>query len=254
MKVYKSLYKKKYHVGLSDVDFKKKLKLSALFDYFQDLASVAADELGYGINQLGNQYNVIWVLIRMRVDIERMPAWDEDIIIETWPRKPKTIEFGRDFIVRDHSGKIIAKAISSWVLLDMDSRQIQKSKRFNIDYPDLFEEKAIDCRLKKLNATEKMRISYEKVISYSDIDVNGHVNNTKYIEYVMDSFSYEEHKSYTVCSIQVNFINEALPGDTLLLCKSNADQDEGCVYIEGIGKKDEETVFSSKLLFKKIKE
>jgi len=112
-------FQSKIHVDLRDVDFTKKVKLSTLFSYFQDVASLASVELGYGIEQLESQFGVSWVLIRIRVEITRMPEWDEKITIETWPLEPKRIEFKRDYLVRDANGEIIIRAVSVWVLMDI---------------------------------------------------------------------------------------------------------------------------------------
>lgn len=62
-------FKMKYHIDLRDVDFTKKLKLSTLFSYFQDIASMAAENIGFGIETLERKFGVAWILIRMRVDI-----------------------------------------------------------------------------------------------------------------------------------------------------------------------------------------
>jgi acyl-ACP thioesterase len=76
-----SVYQKKYHIESSDVDFTKKLKLSSLFGYFQEITSIHADNLGVGINTI-EQKGVGWALIRIRIDIIRNPVWNEEILIE----------------------------------------------------------------------------------------------------------------------------------------------------------------------------
>ena len=119
------VYEKQYHVGLGDVDFQKKLKISALFNFFQDIASLHAEDLGVGIDRLMNGYGVTWVLTRIRVDINRMPHLGEDIIIETWPQLPKRLEFDRDFKVRDSSDNILALAASTWIILDIGTRELK---------------------------------------------------------------------------------------------------------------------------------
>lgn len=83
-----SLYRKDYEVDVSHVDFSQRLKLSSLFIYFQDLAVLHAENLGIGMKSMLEKHNAIWVLARMRVDINRYPVWGEKITIETWPHKP----------------------------------------------------------------------------------------------------------------------------------------------------------------------
>jgi len=245
-----SQYQKRYHIDLRDVDFRKELKLSTLFSFFQDAASAACDELGIGIDRLVGEFNVAWVLIRMRVEIVRMPRWNEDITVETWPQEPKTLEFERDFTVRDQDGNVIIRALSTWIIYDVTTKRIRKSSLIAIDYPPIIEERALNNQLKKLTSHGTLEPAYQKVIGYSDIDLNGHLNNSKYIDYIMDCFPYENHQVYTVESIEVNFIKEALPGDTLTLLKDLTDIDDLTIYIEGVETVSQATAFKARVKIK----
>lgn len=242
-----SIYKKQYIIGLSDVDFTKMLKLSTLFGYFQDIASLAVENLGIGINTLENIYSVAWVLMRIRVDITRNPTWNEEITVETWPQQPKKLEFERDYIVRDADGNVIIRAVSTWIIFDINTRELQKSERIAIDYPPFIKERAIDCKLGKLKPFGKLDIAYKKVIGYSDVDFNGHLNNSKYIDFIMDCFPVENHKQYGVKSIEVNYINEAMPGETLVLYRDISAVDSNRIYIEGVNEAGDKGVFKAQV-------
>lgn len=233
------------HVDLRDVDFTKKVKLSTLFSYFQDVASLASDKLGYGIEQLENQFGVAWILIRIRVEINRMPEWNEEITIETWPQEPKRVEFERDFIVRDANGEILIRAISLWVIMDIHERKLKRCEAVGIHYPDVIKERALDKKLGKLTDNGHLEKVYQKVIGYSDVDFNGHLNNSKYIDYIMDCFPIENHRKFEVKSIEVNFINEALPGDTITLFRDVSDLHENKVFIEGKNEESGNKVFKA---------
>lgn len=241
-----TVFKKNYHVDLRDVDFAKQLKLSTLFGYFQDIASLASINLGFGIHTLEKKYGVAWILMRIRVDIIRHPVLGEEITIETWPLEPKKLEFGRDYIVKDQDGNIIIRAISTWVIMDMKARKLKRAETIGITYPEIITERAIDSELGKLKHTGALEPAYKKVIGYSDIDFNGHLNNSRYVDYIMDCFNLEEHKEYSVKSIEVHFMNEALPGDTIVLSKDTSAMESNHVYIEGVSEKDKHIVFKAK--------
>lgn len=242
-----SIYKKKYVIELSDVDFTKKLKLSTLFSYFQDIASEAVDNLGIGIDTLEKKHGVAWALIRVRVDIIRNPEWNEEITIETWPQEPEKIEFERDFIVRDAGGNIIIKAVSIWIIFDIKTRRIRKSEVIAIEYPPIVKTRAIDCKLGKLKDSGHLEIAYKKVIGYSDVDFNGHLNNSKYIDFISDCFEIDKHERNTVRTVEVNYINEALPGDTLVLYKDISHIDSNLLYIEGVSEENGNVVFKAQV-------
>lgn len=242
-----SNYKKQYSIGLSDVDFTKMLKLTTLFGYFQDIASLAVENLGIGINVLQDKYSVAWVLMRIRVDIERNPAWNEEITIETWPQPPKKLEFERDYIVRDADGNVIIRAISTWIIFDIKTRELRKSELIAIDYPPFLVERAIDCRLGKLKPFGELNIAYKKVIGYSDVDFNGHINNSRYIDFIMDCFSVENHKLYGVKSIEVNYINEAMPGEILVLRRDISALNSNMIYIDGVNEMGDKVIFRAQV-------
>ncbi len=246
----KSIYRKQYQIEISDVDFNKQLRLSTLFSHFQDVASEAVENLGIGIKSLEQKYGVAWILIRMRVEVIRHPVWNEEIIIETWPQEPKTLEFERDFVVYDNEGNIIIKAVSTWIILDIKTRRIRRSEVISVNYPEIITKRAIDCKLGKLNPYGDTQIAYTKMIGYSDIDFNGHLNNSKYIDFITDCFTFENHQMYQVKSIEVNFINEALPGHFLTLNKDISQLTKNILYIEGINESDHKSAFKAKVEIK----
>lgn len=80
------------------------------------------------------------------------------------------------------------------------------------------------------------------------MDLNEHLNNSKYIDYIADCFPIESYKKYSVKTIEVNYISEALPGDTLVLYRDISALNSNVVYIEGINEKDNKTVFKSQVI------
>jgi acyl-ACP thioesterase len=185
--------------------------------------------------------------MRIRVDIERNPAWNEEITIETWPQPPKKYEFERDYIVRDADGNIIIRAISIWIIFDIKTRELRKSELIAIDYPPFPAERAIDCRLRKLKPFGELNIAYKKAIGYSDVDFNGHINNSRYIDFIMDCFSVENHKHYGVRSIEVDYINEAMPGETLVIRRDISALSSNRIYIEGVNEMGDKVVFKAEV-------
>ena len=148
-------------------------------------------------------------------------------------------------MVRDAEGHIIIRAISNWVIFDIQTREIRKSELIAIHFPNINKEREIDCRLGKLKPCGPLEIAYKKVIGYSDIDFNGHLNNSKYIDFIMDCFSMERHKQYSVKAIEVTYINEALPGETLVLSMDVSALDSNQIYIEGVNDSGDKGVFKA---------
>jgi len=245
------IFSKRYHVDYGDADFYRKLKLSSLFNYFQDIASLHAEKLGLGVEELREKQGVTWVLVKMLVQMDRFPVLNEEIIIETWPVEPKRLEFERDFFIKAADGNnILGRASSSWVIMDVESREIRRTELFPANLPDFCKERAIEGRIGKIKANGQLQHVYNKIVGYSDIDINGHLNNSKYIDYITDCFSIEKHGQYTVDTIQVNYSSEALAGDSIVFYKDISGLESGTVYVEGVDEAGAKTYFKACITLK----
>ena len=237
-----------YVITNSDCDFKSELRLSRLFDFFQDIASMHAENLGVSIESLHNDYGAAWVLIRMKVEIDKLPILHDMITVETWPQKARAI-YVRDYVVKDSEGNIIVRAISNWVIMNIEKREIFKGKL--VDYQEIEnkKERSMDSKLIKPSPSSEPKSVYEKIIHYSDVDYNEHINNAKYVDYIMDCMTMEEHRTKQVKAIEVHYLSEAIPGETMMLNMGDSSTGENAVYIEGVAEEDERTVFTSTLQF-----
>lgn len=233
---------KKYKITFNDIDFRKKIKLSTIFNYFQEIGDLHSQKTGGSTTLLQQEYGLTWVLTRIKVDIDRYPTWNEEIILETWFHKPKKYQIQRDFVIKDLDGNIIIKAISSWIIFDIEERKMKSIDSFETEFLDYLEDKAIDCNLKKIRPIEEVDIVYKRLIGCSDIDANKHLNNSKYIDFIIDCFSMDELEKHYAKSIQVDYLNEALPGDTIVFYK-NIDLHN--VYIEGVNESNNNVIFRS---------
>lgn len=248
MTVEVPVYQRTIHVDFRDVDFKKQLKLSSLFAYFQDTAGFASEEMNLGIQTLMDVYGVTWVLMRIRTDILRYPRLHEEITIETWPTDMTRVEFNRDFFVRDQNGEVIIKGVSTWVLMDLETRRIKRTNIIETNYPRT-NWRAIHCDLGKIRDFGNLETAYRKTIGYSDVDINGHLTNSKYVDYIMDCFSVQDHQENHIHSLEVNYLQEAFPGETLILQKDISQLEERIVFVEGIKEADGKTAFRALFSF-----
>ena len=179
-----------------------------------------------------------------------MPKLNEKIKIETWPQEPKALQFERDYLIFDEKGEIIIRATSIWAIIDLSTRMIKRSRTIEIDYPDIRIERAHNQSFNILKASGELELAYKKVIGYSDTDINGHLNNAKYIDYIMDCFTVDNHKEYMVMDIEVNFIHELLPNESLILYRDISKLEENIIYIEGQRELDQLTAFKASVIIK----
>ncbi|NLK63762.1 MAG: acyl-ACP thioesterase [Tissierellia bacterium] len=242
-----SIFRKKYMVQVSDIDFRRQLKLSSLFVYLQDMATEHAYNIGVGRDALQEKYGIIWVLNRAVVEIIRHPVFKEEITIETWPEQPDKVQFNRNFLVYDKGGNVIARAFSQWVVIDYQTRKLRRSSIIEEKFPKVDRERPITGILNKIKPIGGLNLSYKKTVGYSDIDINEHLNNAKYIDYIMDCFSLKLHKKYNISSIQIDYLHEALPGEIIQLYTDTAGLKDNFVYIEGINENTSSTIFKAQI-------
>lgn len=243
-----AIFKKKYIVQVSETDFRRQLKLSSLFVYLQDMATEHAYNIGVGRDVLKKKYGIIWVLNRVKVEVIRYPIYKDEITIETWPEQPEKVQFNRNFLIYDKYGDIIAKAFSQWVVIDFSTRRLRRCSIIEEEFPRVDRERPLDCTSGKIKPIGNLNISYKKTVGYSDIDINEHLNNAKYIDYIMDCFSLEAHKKYSIKSIEIDYMHEALPGEIIQLYTDTAGVENNRVYIEGINENTGSTTFKAQII------
>lgn len=234
-----------------DLDYKLKLKMSTLFNYLQDLSTEHSYELNVGRSRILEEHGVIWVLARIKVELLKHPGWGEELHVETWPDQPGKIEFERNYNIYDSNHDIVGKALSSWVLIDLNSRKLKRSSCINYEFPKVDKEKPINDQLGNIKPQGELTQVYKRAVRYSDIDLNHHLNNAKYVDYIMDCFSLDYHTKYFVKSIEVDYLREVLPSETIVFYKDSGEANNA-VYIEGRIENSNVIAFKSAIEFMEI--
>ena len=202
------VYKENFKVHTYEVDIHNRLTIQALAQFLQEAASNHAALLGLGVEYLLKN-NRTWVLSRLAVEIEDLISLGEVITIKTWPADTEKLFFIRDFEIKNSSGKIIGTATSYWVFIDTEKgRPVHPSKNeVTFDYKDI--QRGFKRPLTKLPPLENSLPSKSFHVRYSDLDLNNHVNNIKYIEWGMEGIDPDYRKAHIPFSLEINFLSEA---------------------------------------------
>ena len=229
-------------VTATDVDVMRRQKLSSMFCMFQDIAALHASNLGADVEWLREEQNLAWILMRIRVEVDSYPALAQDVCVETWPQDPRAL-YERDYIIRDSGGSALVRAASTWVIMDLGSREIKRDKFLDYFGIETKKDRALGKEVGRLRSVKTAECAYEKWIRFSDVDYNVHVNNSKYVDFIMDVFSFEEHTAREIGAIEVHFNNEIGPGEAMRLRRKKINDDAD--YIDGVRKTDGASVFNS---------
>ena len=236
------IYTMRRQITDSDADIARRQKPSSMLGMFQDIAALHAANLGASVDWLHKEKNLAWVLMRIRVEIDRYPALAQEVIVETWPQAPRAL-YERDYTIRGADGESLVRAASTWVIMDLGTREIKRDQFLDYYGIEMKKGRALGKGLGRLKALEKTRPAYAKEIKFSDVDYNVHVNNAKYADFIMDCFSLEEHRARDIRAIEVNYINEIGPGEVLKLRRKKISS--GIDYVDGRRKADGAHVFNA---------
>lgn len=226
----------KYFIHSWEADQHGKATLPALCNYMQESAWKHAEQLGLGFSHLIKN-NLVWVLGRNQIIMDDYPAWGDEVTIRTWPTGAERLFFFRDFELLDKTGTRLGIATTTWFVIDITSRRPQRPEKFfslDIDtLPPVIPEHA--AKVEELSAVDS---TSKTKAGFFDMDVNGHVTNVRYIQWILESYEDSHLKSFLVKDFAINHINEAIAGDRLLINRQG-NGDNGFIHSivqEGSGK------------------
>jgi acyl-ACP thioesterase len=169
----------------------------------------------------------------------------DEIKIQTWGKKQHKLYSIRDYLMFDSNDEIICRGTSAWLLLD--SRSL-RPKILPQLFPEIKMNESKDALAnlpQKIIPASQTEIIYTSQVRYSDVDMNQHANNSKYIELMLDCFDKEFHKEHTIKSLVVSFKAESKFGDEIELCKGLEKANPITHYIEAKNQTRDKIVFQA---------
>ena len=220
-------WRDRYRINVYESDALGRATIAALCDYCQDSASrhyYAIDKL-IGPLLLPSQ---IWALTRLEIEIDKMPAWDEIVEVETWSRGIRKISAYRDFLLSHAGGGTFARGTTTWVVLDRQTMGMARLSDFGGKWPSTQDGPAFDRDAAKVEPLKSPAFGKPFEVRYGDIDVNQHVNSVNYIRWMSDALGKDIIESNRLKRIAVNFLDEALLGDEVMTGREKLP-DGGCL-------------------------
>ena len=220
-------------------------RLTSLANFFQEIATQQADLLGFGYHDLRKK-GIFWVLSRMRIHVNRYPVWDEKVVVETWPNGIEKIFGIRDSRIKDLDGHVMARASTAWLVVDMNTRRPVRPSDIYHQYAEKVES-VFEESLEKIELPETLHPSGQKEVLFSDIDIVGHVNNVKYIEWSLDQIAPDRLLAHPVSELEINFMHESMLGDEIQI--SISDNEVNPVFIRGVRTSDQQEIYRMRMSF-----
>ena len=231
------IYTERKNLSYNELDFKGRWKPDNIFLTMQEAAGIHAERLGAGYGVL-RQKGIGWVLIRTSLMMDKYPDINTPVTVTTWPAPERRLLFPRFFTFRDDAGNLLGTASTLWALMDIENRAlaVPASKGVSVQTP-------AEPPL-KLELPEKVRMPAGEISEstvcpkYSDLDINNHVNNSRYIDWFCDQIPLELHAQGFLSEISVSYSREIRSGETVKLAFSRDGND-----FRMAGKEDDQVCF-----------
>ncbi len=221
------IYTKQFPVLTSQTDAFRRLKPSHVLSFLQEVAGDHSVLLGTGREELAKR-NLFWAVLRHRVQITRLPEAGENITVETWPMPTTRTAFPRSAVAYDREGNELFRSISLWVLMDTDQRGMVLPGKSGVQVEGLLRgnELAVPGSL----APRVMQNQQCRQVRFSDLDCNGHMNNCRYLDWVVDTLPGSFHSAHSPREFSVRYLSEARENEMLELSWELTQ--EGCLTVD----------------------
>ncbi len=209
--------------------------IAALFHIMLEAAWAHAQIMDWGYDDLKNN-NLFWVLSRFYLKVEKCPAWQDEITLNTWSAGTDGMYAYREYILEDSRGEIILKASSAWLILDMETRKIFRLSDYKATFPKRIDANACrnPKRIKPVVHSEELNFY---PVLFSELDINKHFNSVKYVERVLDDFGIDFLNAHEPAELEVNYLKEAVAGDSIAVTRTQLSENESmnCLVRESDG-------------------
>ena len=210
------LLEEKYKVRNYEVDADKRLSLHHLLNYFQETASNHSAMLGWSYEDMLEK-GFFWALSRMQLEFERLPNWGETVRVQTWAKGTEKFFAARDFLLLDLEGNELVRASSVWLVVEIATKRPKRASMIMDEVPNLTEKNALKINLDKLAPFENKISEMERKAKQSELDLNKHVNNAKYINWLIDCLPANYLQEKQLQKLTLQFTSETKAGDSVFL-------------------------------------
>lgn len=200
----------------SQCDFTGRLGTAQCFDLFMDAATRHADELGIGRYTLEKK-DLFWMITKTRIKIFRMPKMSDVVMLSTWPCPPHRIHGDRCYTL-EKDGELLACGKTEWVNYNFVTGKLSPVSDLFAPDTEFSDEDTFPEGFDRIGGEFPETVCEYKVRT-SDVDVNGHVNNTKYVYALLDIFSTKELTERPIRQAEVIYKNQAREGETLVISR-----------------------------------
>lgn len=202
-------YQERYTIPFDQSDVNGKLKLSSFLPYLLSLSGRHSAQLGRSDKKVFETYGLLWVVTDYVFSIDRLPSFSETIRIETKAVCYDKLSCQRRFIVQDRQENTLLQVEAYFALMDFKQRKLVRIPDGLLAPYEAVQVKKIRRSAVYARLEKAQRATYP--IRYTDIDLNGHVNNSVYLDWIQDALGFAFLKHHVPRTIQLHYSKEIMP-------------------------------------------
>ena len=206
-------YQMKMKIPFDMADMNGHIKLPDVILLSLQVSGMQSIELGVSDKTILEDYNLVWIITDYDIEVVRLPRFAEEITIETEALSYNRLFCYRRFTIYDEAGQDLIHMMATFVLMDRDSRKVHAVEpEIVAPYQSEFDKKLI--RGPKYESLEEP-ISKDYHIRFYDLDMNGHVNNSKYLDWIFEVMGADFLTRYIPKKINLKYVKEVRPGGVI---------------------------------------
>ena len=206
-------YQMKMKIPFDMADMNGHIKLPDVILLSLQVSGMQSIELGVSDKAILEDYNLVWIITDYDIEVVRLPRFAEEITIETEALSYNRLFCYRRFTIYDEAGQEIIRMLATFVLMDRDSRKVHAVEPDIVaPYQSDFDKKLIRGP-KYANLEEPISKDYH--VRFYDLDMNGHVNNSKYLDWIFEVMGADFLTQYIPKKINLKYVKEVRPGGVI---------------------------------------
>ena len=205
------VFREPHRIRGAEADANGRLSVRSACELMQEAAARHASALGVGYDELVAQ-GLAWVLVQWTLTVTRWPLWRDEVLVETWPCARTERTAARDFLLLDATGTELCRAESVWLILDLQKRRPVRLPEEVRSIRPPREPLGSGTELARLLPPSPVDETLDLAVRWTDLDLNAHVSNVAYVDWVLESVPRELLRAGALRSLSLSFRSEARDG------------------------------------------
>lgn len=217
------VYEEKFPVLQPECDLNGRFTLGGILRATQQAGTDQCEKLGVGGAYMLH-FGAAWILAKVSVEVYGELRDGDRLRIVTEPFAPVHAVYQRVTSFYGESGALLAQTDARWIMADIRTRHILRRPPEGMVLP--FQAESDKEHSLTIFRASELTPGGEATASYSQCDINRHMNNTRYADLLCDALPLTEWEAGNYAQKAViNFRSELPLGGTMQLARGEVEAD-----------------------------